>query len=47
MKMFIKHDSLTGNTKMLDETIKNKYKNNLAELLEEADLIFIGSWTNR
>lgn len=47
MKMFIKYDSLTGNTKMLAEAIKNKYKNNLTESLEEADLVFVGSWTNR
>ena len=47
MKVFINYDSLTGNTKMLADVIENKYREKLTKNLDEAELIFVDSWTNR
>lgn len=53
MKVAIIYSSITGNTKLLAETIKNEIKEELVyfgkPINEEidADIYFIGSWTNK
>ena len=53
MKVAIIYSSITGNTKLLDETIKNEIKEEIVyfgkPINEEidADIYFIGSWTNK
>lgn len=46
MKVCIIYDSITGNTKKLAETIKEKFSKDIVEK-ELADIIFIGSWTDK
>lgn len=45
MKICVRYDSLTGNTKMLAEVIEKKYRDSLTEHPEDADVVFLGSWT--
>lgn len=53
MKVAIIYSSITGNTKLLAETIKNEIKEEIVyfgkPINEEigADIYFIGSWTNK
>lgn len=52
MKIAIVYSSVTGNTKLLAETIKNEigdvaYIGDAANAPTNADLYFVGSWTNR
>ncbi len=53
MKVAIIYSSITGNTKLLAETIKSEIKEEIAyfgkPINEEidADIYFIGSWTNK
>ena len=42
MKVAIIYSSITGNTKLLAETIKSEIKEEI-----DADIYFIGSWTNK
>ena len=46
MKVCIIYDSITGNTKKLADTIKEKFSKDIVEK-ELADIIFIGSWTDK
>ena len=52
MKIAIIYSSITGNTKLLAETIKNELKENTVYFGKpnddiDADIYFIGSWTNK
>lgn len=54
MKVAIIYSSITGNTKLLAETIKNTIKDNkivyfgkVTKDIPDADLYFVGSWTNK
>ena len=46
MKICVIYDSVTGNTKMLADRIQEKYRDRLTDRMEEADVIFLGSWTD-
>ncbi len=53
MKIAVIYSSITGNTKLLAETIKNEIKENIVYFGKptdeeiDADIYFIGSWTNK
>ena len=47
MKICVLYDSVTGNTKQLAEVIEKKYAALLTENLAEADVVFLGSWTDK
>lgn len=52
MKIAIIYSSITGNTKLLAETIKNELKEDAVYFGKpnddiDADIYFIGSWTNK
>ena len=47
MKICVIYDSVTGNTKMLADRIQEKYRDRLTDRMEEADVIFLGSWTDK
>ena len=53
MKVAIIYSSITGNTKLLAETIKSEIKEEIVYFGEpineeiDADIYFIGSWTNK
>ena len=47
MKVCVIYDSVTGNTKMLADVIEKKYAEILTENPEEADVVFLGSWTDK
>lgn len=53
MKIAIVYASITGNTKLLAETIKNEIKEDIVYFGKpideeiDADIYFIGSWTNK
>ena len=47
MKVCVLYDSVTGNTRMLAEVIEKKYAALLTENLAEADVVFLGSWTDK
>ena len=45
MKVSIIYDSITGNTKMLADLIKGKFVDVVG--IDEADIVFVGSWTDK
>ena len=47
MKICVIYDSVTGNTKMLADRIQEKYRDRLTDRMEEADVIFLSSWTDK
>lgn len=47
MKVYVMCDSITGNTTLLANVIKEKYKNELTDQLDDAELVFVGSWTDK
>lgn len=47
MKIYVICDSKTGNTRMLEEVIRQRYAGNITENLQEADVVFMGSWTDK
>ena len=47
MKICVLYDSVTGNTRMLAEVIEKKYAALLTENPAEADVVFLGSWTDK
>ena len=47
MKVCVLYDSVTGNTRMLAEVIEKKYAALLVENPAEADVVFLGSWTDK
>ena len=47
MKVCVLYDSVTGNTRMLAEVIEKKYAALLTENPAEADVVFLGSWTDK
>lgn len=47
MKVYVMCDSITGNTTLLANVIKEKYKDELVDRVESADYVFVGSWTQR
>ncbi len=47
MKICVTYDSVTGNTRMLADVIEKKYTGMLTETPEEADVVFMGSWTDK
>lgn len=47
MKINVCCASQTGNTTMLADLIKNTYRSDLVPTPEEADLVFLGSWTDK
>lgn len=47
MKIYIMCDSLTGNTKRLAEVIETEYADKIVDHLEDADIVFVGSWTDK
>lgn len=47
MKINVCCASLTGNTKMLADLIEDTYRDNLVPTPAEADLVFLGSWTDK
>lgn len=47
MKINICYASQTGNTKMLADLIEDTYRAYLVPTCEEADLVFLGSWTDK
>ena len=48
MKAYVMFESKTGNTKMLADLIRKYYRDRdeTALSLQEADVVFVGSWTN-
>lgn len=47
MKICVLYDSVTGNTKMLADVIEKKYMGTLTDDPEDADVVFLGSWTDK
>ena len=47
MKACIQYDSKTGNTKQLADVIRKTFSQNLVDTPEQADVIFLGSWTDK
>ena len=47
MKVCICYESKTGNTKMLADVIQETYQTDLVEDPTQADLVFLGSWTDK
>lgn len=47
MKIYVICDSKTGNTRMLEEVIRQRYAGNITENPQEADVVFMGSWTDK
>ena len=47
MKICVVYDSVTGNTKMLADVIQKKYQAVLTDRMEDADVVFLGSWTDK
>ena len=47
MKTYIMYESKTGNTKMLADVIEETVRDTLVPTLEEAELVFLGSWTDK
>lgn len=47
MRICVIYESVTGNTRMLAEVIQKKYADMLTENPQEADVIFLGSWTDK
>ena len=47
MKICVLYDSVTGNTKQLAEVIERKYEALLVGNPAEADVVFLGSWTDK
>ena len=47
MKICVLFDSQTGNTKMLADVIQETYQTDLVEDPTQADLVFLGSWTDK
>ena len=47
MKICVIYDSVTGNTKMLADVIEKKYAGMLTGNPGEADVVFLGSWTDK
>ena len=47
MKVCICYESKTGNTKMLADVICETYSGTLVEDPAQADVVFLGSWTDR
>lgn len=45
MKVSIFYDSVTGNTKKLADVINESFNN--VTTIEESDIVFIGSWTDK
>lgn len=45
MKVSVIYDSITGNTKMLANLIKEKFMEVVG--IDEADIVFVGSWTDK
>lgn len=41
MKIYVICDSKTGNTRMLEEVIRQRYAGNITENLQEADVVFV------
>ena len=47
MKICVLYDSVTGNTKMLADVIEKKYMGTLTDDPADADVVFLGSWTDK
>ena len=47
MKICVLFDSQTGNTKMLADVVEETYRKHLVEDPAQADVVFLGSWTDK
>lgn len=47
MKVCVLCDSRTGNTEQLADVIREVYSGNLVEDTDQADIVFLGSWTDK
>lgn len=47
MKVCVMYESKTGNTKMLADIIEEVFKDQLVSEPEDAELVFMGSWTDK
>ena len=47
MRAYVFCSSRTGNTQLLADVIEKTYPDSLVPSADEADVIFLGSWTNR
>lgn len=47
MKVCVLYDSRTGNTRQLAERIRARYMDCLTQTPEQAEVVFLGSWTDK
>ena len=47
MKTYLLYESKTGNTKQLADVIQELFQASMVDTLDEADLVFFGSWTDK